>query len=91
MSTVCYVLATGVFVGLFYIFHEIKVKGKSCTSKAKLHGKTAIVTGKRVHMWFAHAGKNKTNKNKNKTFLIAYWVFACEFSRNAIKTYEKYK
>lgn len=45
MSTVCYVLATGVFVGLFYIFHEIKVKGKSCTSKVKLHGKTAIVTG----------------------------------------------
>lgn len=28
-----------------YVFHEAVVKGKSCTSKAKLHGKTVIVTG----------------------------------------------
>uniref|UniRef100_A0A3B5MWU2 Dehydrogenase/reductase (SDR family) member 13b.1 n=1 Tax=Xiphophorus couchianus TaxID=32473 RepID=A0A3B5MWU2_9TELE len=28
-----------------YVFHETVVKGKSCTSKAKLHGKTVIVTG----------------------------------------------
>lgn len=46
MTTVCCLLAAGVFVGLAYIYHEVVVKGKSCTSKVKLHGKTAIVTGK---------------------------------------------
>ncbi|XP_054915863.1 dehydrogenase/reductase SDR family member 13-like [Poeciliopsis prolifica] len=35
---VCFLIAA-------YIFHETVVKGKSCTSKAKLHGKTVIVTG----------------------------------------------
>lgn len=28
-----------------YFYHEIVVKGKRCTSNAKLHGKTVIVTG----------------------------------------------
>lgn len=46
MTTVCCLLAAGVFVGLAYIYHEVVVKGKSCTSKVKLHGKTVIVTGK---------------------------------------------
>ncbi|XP_008435151.1 dehydrogenase/reductase SDR family member 13-like isoform X1 [Poecilia reticulata] len=38
------VLLVGFFIAA-YIFHETTVKGKSCTSKAKLHGKTVIVTG----------------------------------------------
>lgn len=46
MTTVCCLLAAAVFVGLAYIYHEVVVKGKSCTSKVKLHGKTVIVTGK---------------------------------------------
>lgn len=46
MTTVCCLLAAGVFVGLAYIYREVVVKGKSCTSKVKLHGKTVIVTGK---------------------------------------------
>ncbi|XP_013881680.1 dehydrogenase/reductase SDR family member 13 [Austrofundulus limnaeus] len=33
------------FVVVFYIFHHFVVKGKKCTSKVKLHGKTVIVTG----------------------------------------------
>uniref|UniRef100_A0A3Q1H5F4 Dehydrogenase/reductase 13 n=1 Tax=Acanthochromis polyacanthus TaxID=80966 RepID=A0A3Q1H5F4_9TELE len=31
--------------GVAYIFRHIVVKGKRCTSEAKLHGKTVIVTG----------------------------------------------
>ncbi|XP_069022629.1 dehydrogenase/reductase SDR family member 13-like [Embiotoca jacksoni] len=38
-------LVVGVIVGVAYVYHEIVVKGKSCTSKVKLHGKTVIVTG----------------------------------------------
>ncbi|XP_041670207.1 dehydrogenase/reductase SDR family member 13-like [Cheilinus undulatus] len=38
-------LVLGVVVGVAYIYREIVVKGKRCTSTAKLHGKTAIVTG----------------------------------------------
>lgn len=44
MSTL--LLVVGVVVGLAYIFHHVVVKGKRCTSKTKLHGKTVIVTGK---------------------------------------------
>ncbi|XP_047450834.1 dehydrogenase/reductase SDR family member 13-like [Mugil cephalus] len=43
MST--FLLVVGVVVGVGYIYHHIFVKGKACTSKAKLHGKTVIVTG----------------------------------------------
>ncbi|XP_034384805.1 dehydrogenase/reductase SDR family member 13-like [Cyclopterus lumpus] len=43
MSTLLLVL--GVVVGLAYIFRHVVVKGKRCTSKTKLHGKTVIVTG----------------------------------------------
>lgn len=46
MTSACWLLAAGVFVGLAYIYREVVVKGKSCTSKVKLHGKTVIVTGK---------------------------------------------
>ncbi|XP_075891952.1 dehydrogenase/reductase SDR family member 13-like [Nelusetta ayraudi] len=45
MSTVCCLLTVGAFVVLAYIYREVIVKGKSCTSKVKLHGKTVIVTG----------------------------------------------
>ncbi|KAF7219285.1 dehydrogenase/reductase SDR family member 13 [Nothobranchius furzeri] len=38
-------LAVGVFIGAAFIYHHIVVKGKKCTSKAELHGKTVIVTG----------------------------------------------
>ncbi|XP_041652716.1 dehydrogenase/reductase SDR family member 13-like [Cheilinus undulatus] len=38
-------LVLGVVIGVGYIFREIVVKGKRCTSTVKLHGKTAIVTG----------------------------------------------
>lgn len=44
MSVVLLLLGV-VFVGAAYVFHEIVVKGKRCTSNAKLHGKTVIVTG----------------------------------------------
>lgn len=37
-------LVVGVVVGA-YIFRHIVVKGKRCTSKVQLHGKTVIVTG----------------------------------------------
>ncbi|XP_070762576.1 dehydrogenase/reductase SDR family member 13-like [Enoplosus armatus] len=43
MSTL--LLVVGVVVGFAYIFRHVVVKGKRCTSKAKLHGKTVIVTG----------------------------------------------
>ncbi|XP_028319910.1 dehydrogenase/reductase SDR family member 13b.1 [Gouania willdenowi] len=44
MATI--LLLTAIFVvAAAYIFHEIVVKGKSCTSKVQLHGKTLIVTG----------------------------------------------
>lgn len=39
-------LVVGVVVGVAYIYRHVVVKGKRCTSKAKLHGKTVIVTGK---------------------------------------------
>ena len=39
-------LLVGLVVGIAYIYHSVVVKGKRCTSKAKLHGKTVIVTGK---------------------------------------------
>ncbi|XP_030600692.1 dehydrogenase/reductase SDR family member 13b.1 isoform X1 [Archocentrus centrarchus] len=38
-------LVLGVVIGVAYIYREIIVKGKKCTSKTKLHGKTVIVTG----------------------------------------------
>uniref|UniRef100_UPI0037E7F361 dehydrogenase/reductase SDR family member 13-like n=1 Tax=Semicossyphus pulcher TaxID=241346 RepID=UPI0037E7F361 len=38
-------LVLGVVVVAAYIFRHIVVKGKSCTSKVKLHGKTVIITG----------------------------------------------
>ncbi|XP_042342368.1 dehydrogenase/reductase SDR family member 13-like [Plectropomus leopardus] len=43
MSTL--LLVVGVVVGLAYIYRHIVVKGKRCTSEAKLDGKTVIVTG----------------------------------------------
>ncbi|XP_051253989.1 dehydrogenase/reductase SDR family member 13 [Dicentrarchus labrax] len=43
MSTL--LLVVGVVVGVAYIYHHVVVKGARCTSKAKLHGKTVIVTG----------------------------------------------
>ncbi|XP_037533675.1 dehydrogenase/reductase SDR family member 13 [Nematolebias whitei] len=39
------VLLTIAVALLAYMFHHIVVKGKKCTSKVKLHGKTVIVTG----------------------------------------------
>lgn len=41
----CFLLVVGVIVGAAYIFRQVVVKGKKCTSNAKLHGKTVIVTG----------------------------------------------
>ncbi|KAM9359282.1 dehydrogenase/reductase SDR family member 13-like [Symphorus nematophorus] len=41
----CALLVLAVVVGAAYIYRQIVVKGKSCTSDAKLHGKTVIVTG----------------------------------------------
>ncbi|XP_074536378.1 dehydrogenase/reductase SDR family member 13-like [Halichoeres trimaculatus] len=38
-------LGIGVFIVVAYVFREIVVKGKRCTSTVKLHGKTVIVTG----------------------------------------------
>ncbi|XP_070825996.1 dehydrogenase/reductase SDR family member 13-like [Chaetodon trifascialis] len=38
-------LAVGVVFGVAYVFHHVFVRGKQCTSKAMLHGKTVIVTG----------------------------------------------
>ncbi|XP_034556945.1 dehydrogenase/reductase SDR family member 13-like [Notolabrus celidotus] len=38
-------LGIGVVIGVAYVYREIVVKGKRCTSKVKLHGKTVIVTG----------------------------------------------
>ncbi|XP_073349962.1 dehydrogenase/reductase SDR family member 13-like [Pagrus major] len=43
MSTL--LIVVGVVVGVAYMFRHIVVKGKQCTSEAKLHGKTVIVTG----------------------------------------------
>ncbi|KAJ0064037.1 hypothetical protein NL108_017640 [Boleophthalmus pectinirostris] len=41
----CFLICGGLFLAAAYVFHEIIVKGKRCTSNVKLHGKTAIVTG----------------------------------------------
>ncbi|XP_061683544.1 dehydrogenase/reductase SDR family member 13b.1 isoform X1 [Syngnathoides biaculeatus] len=38
-------LVMGVVVGVAYVFRQVVVKGKRCTSKAKLYGRTVIVTG----------------------------------------------
>nr|XP_033487548.1 dehydrogenase/reductase SDR family member 13-like [Epinephelus lanceolatus] len=43
MSTLLLVVA--VVVGFAYIYRHVVVKGKRCTSKARLDGKTVIVTG----------------------------------------------
>ncbi|KAF7642978.1 hypothetical protein LDENG_00246830 [Lucifuga dentata] len=40
-----FMLVVGVVVGVAYIYRHIVVKGQRCTSKAKLRGKTVIVTG----------------------------------------------
>ncbi|KAM3616934.1 uncharacterized protein V6R79_026398 [Siganus canaliculatus] len=41
----CLLLLTAVFAVAALIFHHIYVRGKQCTSKVKLYGKTVIVTG----------------------------------------------
>uniref|UniRef100_A0A3B4FG45 Dehydrogenase/reductase SDR family member 13-like n=1 Tax=Pundamilia nyererei TaxID=303518 RepID=A0A3B4FG45_9CICH len=41
----CLLLVLGLAIAVAYFYREIVVKGKRCTSKAKLHGKTVIVTG----------------------------------------------
>ncbi|KAM9318275.1 dehydrogenase/reductase SDR family member 13-like [Pholidichthys leucotaenia] len=41
----CFLLVSAAVIAVAYVFHHIAVKGKSCTSQAKLHGKTVIVTG----------------------------------------------
>ncbi|XP_076592082.1 dehydrogenase/reductase SDR family member 13-like [Chaetodon auriga] len=38
-------LGVGVVFGVAYVFRHVFVKGRRCTSKATLHGKTVIVTG----------------------------------------------
>ncbi|XP_077397463.1 dehydrogenase/reductase SDR family member 13b.1 [Festucalex cinctus] len=38
-------LVLGVVVGSVYVYRQVVVKGKQCTSKAKLNGRTVIVTG----------------------------------------------
>ncbi|XP_068441818.1 dehydrogenase/reductase SDR family member 13-like [Clinocottus analis] len=43
MSTL--LLVVGVVVAVAYVFRHVVVKGRRCTSKTKLHGKTVIVTG----------------------------------------------
>lgn len=43
MST--FMLVVGAVIGVAYIYRHVVVKGKRCTSEAKLHGKTVIVTG----------------------------------------------
>ncbi|XP_005754113.1 dehydrogenase/reductase SDR family member 13-like isoform X2 [Pundamilia nyererei] len=40
----CLLLVLGLAIAVAYFYREIVVKGKRCTSKAKLHGKTVIVT-----------------------------------------------
>nr|ACI69749.1 Dehydrogenase/reductase SDR family member 13 precursor [Salmo salar] len=40
-----FLLVVGLVVGIAYIYHSVVVKGKRCKSKAKLRGKTVIVTG----------------------------------------------
>ncbi|CAL8336259.1 unnamed protein product [Boreogadus saida] len=40
-----FLLIVGCVIGIGYIFHNLVVKGNRCTSTAKLHGKTVIVTG----------------------------------------------
>uniref|UniRef100_A0A4W5P595 Dehydrogenase/reductase (SDR family) member 13a, duplicate 3 n=1 Tax=Hucho hucho TaxID=62062 RepID=A0A4W5P595_9TELE len=40
-----FLLVVGVVVGIAFIYHRVVVKGQRCKSKAKLHGKTVIVTG----------------------------------------------
>ncbi|XP_013882973.1 dehydrogenase/reductase SDR family member 13 [Austrofundulus limnaeus] len=39
------ILLVAVVLGVSYTFHHFVVKGQKCMSKAKLHGKTVIVTG----------------------------------------------
>uniref|UniRef100_A0A673WL26 Dehydrogenase/reductase (SDR family) member 13a, duplicate 3 n=1 Tax=Salmo trutta TaxID=8032 RepID=A0A673WL26_SALTR len=39
-----FLLVVGVVVGIAFIYHSVVVKGQRCKSKAKLHGKTVIVT-----------------------------------------------
>ncbi|KAG7281402.1 hypothetical protein CRUP_029851, partial [Coryphaenoides rupestris] len=40
-----FLVVVGCVIGIGYIFHNVVVKGKRCTSNAKMHGKTVIVTG----------------------------------------------
>lgn len=40
----CLLVAGALLVGA-YVFHHIFVRGKRCTSQARLDGKTVIVTG----------------------------------------------
>lgn len=39
------VLVVAVVLAVVYVFHHAVVRGKQCTSKARLHKKTVIVTG----------------------------------------------
>ncbi|CAN9504171.1 unnamed protein product [Ophioblennius macclurei] len=41
----CFLLAVAAFLGAAFIFREIVVKGKQCSSQRNLSGKTVIVTG----------------------------------------------
>ncbi|XP_034024927.1 retinol dehydrogenase 12-like [Thalassophryne amazonica] len=40
-----FLVVVAVLIGIAYIYHHVVVKGQRCTSRAKLHGKTVIVTG----------------------------------------------
>lgn len=44
-------LIAGVVIAVLMLF-RMYVRGAPCKSKAKLHGKTVIVTGKRVAFYF---------------------------------------
>ncbi|XP_068172709.1 dehydrogenase/reductase SDR family member 13-like [Antennarius striatus] len=45
MTSVLLAVAAAAAIFALYVFREVVVKGKRCTSTARLHGKTVIVTG----------------------------------------------
>lgn len=68
-----FLLVVGLVVGIAYIYHSVVVKGKRCKSKAKLRGKTVIVTGKSFSSGFHSHFINQCwiikTKDENSFFL----------------------
>uniref|UniRef100_A0A3B5L918 Dehydrogenase/reductase (SDR family) member 13b.1 n=1 Tax=Xiphophorus couchianus TaxID=32473 RepID=A0A3B5L918_9TELE len=63
-------LVVGVVIGVAYIYRHIVVKGKRCTSKAKLHGKTVIVTGNSTFFF--------STALLSLVLSLSYWFLSCE-------------